>query len=201
MIIISIGPEQRSYQRSLNEALYVLQTYFKSVCSLFLIYIYFLKKFLIFFLALYYVTFQCGRSNIFKKSLNFIFAHYKLKKLPKKVACLLKAFGSFFLCSPDCPNSPELHFCFINYLIRPSLVGSLVLKLPNRTGIAIVGPNCSKPMNLSQSYLSSETIMLSRASLLLLPLILFEGGIFLANWQILWLRFTLDNLKHHPSTN
>ena len=32
------------------------------------------------------------------------------------------AVGSFFLCSPDCP---ELHFRLINSFIQPSLVGSL----------------------------------------------------------------------------
>ena len=36
-------------------------------------------------------------------------------------SCLLMAVGSFFfLCSPDCPKSPELHFCFINSFIQPS---------------------------------------------------------------------------------
>ena len=46
-----------------------------------------------------------------------------------------------------------------------------------------------------QSYKGSETKMLSWANLLLLPLILFEGGIFLANWLIQWLRFIV-NLIH-----
>ena len=37
------------------------------------------------------------------------------------------AVGSFFSAAPTAQNSPELHFCFINYSIQPSLVGSLVI--------------------------------------------------------------------------
>ena len=39
-------------------------------------------------LALYYVTFQCGRKNIFRKILKSFFAYKKLKKPPEKVAYL-----------------------------------------------------------------------------------------------------------------
>jgi hypothetical protein len=78
-------------------------------------YIYFFKNFLIFFLALYYVTFQCRRYNILKK---------KLKKPPQKVAYLWQ-LGVFFSAALTAQNSPELHFCFINSFIQPFLVGSL----------------------------------------------------------------------------
>ena len=36
------------------------------------------------------------------------------------------AVGSFFSAAPTAQNSPELHFCFINYFIQLSRVGSLV---------------------------------------------------------------------------
>ena len=43
-----------------------------------MIYNYFLINFLILLLALYKVTFQCGRKNIFRKFLEISFAHKKL---------------------------------------------------------------------------------------------------------------------------
>ena len=36
------------------------------------------------------------------------------------------AVGSFFSAAPTAQNSTELHFCFINSFIPPSLVGSLI---------------------------------------------------------------------------
>ena len=64
----------------------------------------------------YYVTFQCGRKNIFRKILNIFFAHKKLKKTPQKVAYLWQ-LGVCFLCSPACPKQPRTSF--------PSLLESL----------------------------------------------------------------------------
>ena len=102
------------------------------VCSLFLNYIYFLKNFFISFLALYYVTFQCRHYNIFK-FFKIFFALKKLKKPPQKVAYLWQ-LGIFFLsAAPTAPNSPELHFRFINYFIQPSLLGYLFLLLDQYT--------------------------------------------------------------------
>ena len=51
-----------------------------------------------------------------------VFAHKKLKKLPKK-SCILMAVERFFF---SAQNSPELHFCFINSFIQSSLLRSLV---------------------------------------------------------------------------
>ena len=39
------------------------------------------------------------------------------------------AVGRFFSAAPTAQNSPELHFRFINYLIQPSLAGSLPMTL------------------------------------------------------------------------
>jgi hypothetical protein len=69
-------------------------------------------------LALYYVTFQCRRKNIFRKILNIFFAHKKLKKPPQKAAYLWQ-FGFFFLCSPACPKQPRPSS------IQPSVVESV----------------------------------------------------------------------------
>ena len=76
-------------------------------------------------LALYYVTFQCGPRNIFRKIKKKIFAHKKLKKTPQKVAYLWQ-LGGFFSAAQTAQNSPELHFRFINfYIIQTSLLKSL----------------------------------------------------------------------------
>jgi hypothetical protein len=53
-----------------------------------------------------------------------IFPHKKFKKPPQKVACLWQ-LAFFFSAALTAQNSPELHFCFMNYFIQPSLVGSL----------------------------------------------------------------------------
>ena len=78
--------------------------------------------FLILVLILYYVTFQCGRKNIFRKILRIYFAHKKLKKAPQKVAYLWQFFFSAALTAQ---NGLELHFRFEKSFIQPSRVGSL----------------------------------------------------------------------------
>ena len=103
-------PVQRSYQRSLNEDLCVLQTYFRiSLQPIFNLYLFFLG----FFKTLQYL-----------KQMGF-FAHKKLKKHPKK----LHTYGSwevfFFSAAPSAQNSPELRFHFIIFSIQSSLLGSL----------------------------------------------------------------------------
>ena len=59
------------------------------------------------------------------------FCPQKVKKPPQKVAYLWQlgvcSVGSlFFSAATTAPNSPELHFRFINSFIQPSLVASLV---------------------------------------------------------------------------
>ena len=81
------------------------------------------RNFYIFFLVLYYVTFQCGRCNIFKKFQ--FFPTKSWKNHPKK----LHTYGSwkvFFSAAPTAQNSPELHFRFINSFTWLSRVGSLI---------------------------------------------------------------------------
>ena len=67
-----------------------------------------------------------------KVFLNFFFELFfvleGIEKPPQKVAILM-AVGSFFSAAPTAHNSPELHFCFIDSFIQPSLVGSLVTSL------------------------------------------------------------------------
>jgi hypothetical protein len=61
-----------------------------------------------------------------KIKIKLFFALENIKKNhPKK----LNTYGSwefFFSAAPTAPNSPELHFRFINSFIQPFLVGSLV---------------------------------------------------------------------------
>ena len=47
-------------------------------------------------LALYYVTFQCGRKNIFRFFLKISFAHKKLKNPPQKFQTWERFRESFF---------------------------------------------------------------------------------------------------------
>ena len=54
------------------------------------------------------------------------FAPENIKKLPSKVAYLWQ-LGFILSAAPIAQNSPELHFRYIDYVIQPSLVGSLVL--------------------------------------------------------------------------
>ena len=65
-------------------------------------------------LALYYVTFQCRRKNVFRKILEFFFALKKLKKPPKKVEYIWQ-LGFFFLCGPDCPKQPRTSYPFYRF--------------------------------------------------------------------------------------
>ena len=77
------------------------------------------------FIALYYVTFQCGHKNIFRKYLKKNFAHKKLKKHPKKLHTY-SSWEVFFSAASPAQNSPELYFRFINFFIQPSLLESLI---------------------------------------------------------------------------
>ena len=86
------------------------------------------------FLALYYVTFLCGHKYIFRKISKRKFVHKKLKKPPKKLLTY-SSWEVFFSAAPTAQNSPELHFCFINYFIQSSLVGSLALCYVNPISI------------------------------------------------------------------
>ena len=84
---------QRSYQRSLNEALCVLQTDFRiKIVAYFYQYLFFKDFFKIFFLALYYVFFSADATM-------FFFVHKKLKKPPQKVVYLWQ-LGGFFTAAP-----------------------------------------------------------------------------------------------------
>ena len=77
-------------------------------------------------LALYYVTLQCGRKNIFRQIKKKI-CQQKVEKTSQK-SCILMTVGSFFSLSAalTAQNSPELHFCFINSPIQSSVLKSVV---------------------------------------------------------------------------
>jgi len=49
-----------------------------------------------------------------------------MKKPPIKVAYLWQLEGFVFSAASTAQNSPELHFCFIDYFIQPSRVESLL---------------------------------------------------------------------------
>ena len=78
-------------------------------------------------LALYYVTLQCGRKNIFRQIKKKI-CQQKVEKTSQK-SCILMTVGSFFSLSAalTAQNSPELHFCFINSPIQSSVLKSVLL--------------------------------------------------------------------------
>ena len=72
-------------------------------------------KFLITIQALYYVTFQCGSKNIFRKIKKEKNCSQKVEKTSQK-SCTLVAVGRvFFLCSPDCPKQPRTSFLFYKF--------------------------------------------------------------------------------------
>ena len=80
---------------------------------------------LLYIIRFIWCNFQCGCKNIFKKNFNFFCPHKVEKTTPK--SCILMAVGSFFFsAAPPTQNSPELHFCFINFSIQSSLLESLV---------------------------------------------------------------------------
>ena len=116
---------QRSYQRSLNEALCVLQTYFRiSMQPIFYLYLFF-KDFLKIFLSFFLCNFSVQHYKIYKKILIFFCPQKNDKTSPK--SSILMAAGSFFSsAAPTAENSPELHFRLINSIIQSSLVGSLL---------------------------------------------------------------------------
>jgi hypothetical protein len=76
-----------------------------------------------FFLALYYVTFQCQRYNVLKKNLKFFFAHIKLKKPTQKVAYFWQ-LEVLFLCNTDCPKQPRTSFPFFKFFY-PTISGRI----------------------------------------------------------------------------
>ena len=81
-------------------------------------------KFLITIQALYYVTFQCGSKNIFRKIKKEKNCSQKVEKTSQK-SCTLVAVGRvFFLCSPDCPEQPRTSFLFYR-LFYPTISGRI----------------------------------------------------------------------------
>ena len=101
-----------------------MRKYGKSV-AYFLFIISFLSTFLVFFLALYYETFQCGWKNIFTKSLKKKFCPQKLAQKSNPKRCMLQLGGFFFLYSPACPKQPRTSFPFWKILLSNHLVYNL----------------------------------------------------------------------------
>ena len=81
-------------------------------------------KFLITIQALYYVTFQCGSKNIFRKIKKEKNCSQKVEKTSQK-SCILMAVRSFYSAAPTAQNSPELHFRFLNSSIQSSVLKSV----------------------------------------------------------------------------
>ena len=80
---------------------------------------YFQSFFLLLFTFIFYATFQCRPYNIFKKILNWFFAHKNLKKQASKVAHNRPI--PLFTVQPNpqpTADSPELTFHNINYFVR-----------------------------------------------------------------------------------
>ena len=88
--------------------------------SLFLTYNFFLINLFIFFLAIYYVTFQCGCQNIFRKFLIIFFDHKKLKKPHQKLAYFSRiSFVSEIL--PYSQTAQMAEFMFPNVAYRATV--------------------------------------------------------------------------------
>ena len=110
----------------MNEALCVLQTYFR--ISLYLAYFQSISIFIrifkyVFFLSFALCNFLVRRLQYFFKKIYFVLPTKSWKNHPKK----LHVF--FFSAAPTAQNSSVLHFPFINYFIQPSLVGSLITSI------------------------------------------------------------------------
>ena len=102
-------------QRPLNQALYVLQIYFKITSQQSIFNSYFFFQVSNFFFLLYFMQHCSAEATMFLKIfLNNFLTLKKLKKTPTKLAYLWQ-LGGFFLCIPDCPKQPRTSFLFCKF--------------------------------------------------------------------------------------